>query len=43
MVNGVYIDIFPIDKVSQNRIIRIIDNLLLSIIYTLKISCTWNW
>ena len=38
MINGIFIDIFPIDRVSSNKIIRRIDNLLLSIIKHVKHS-----
>lgn len=40
MKNGVYIDIFPIDKVSSNSIVRWFDNMLLSLISVIKFSCT---
>ena len=40
MKNGAYIDIFPIDKVSSNSIVRWFDNMLLSLISAIKFSCT---
>lgn len=43
MINGIFIDIFPIDRVSSNKIIRRIDNLLLSIIYLVKHSSNPGW
>lgn len=38
--NGVYIDIFPIDRVSSNYLMRWFDNLLIAAISILKYSCT---
>ncbi|WKA53966.1 LicD family protein [Planococcus shixiaomingii] len=43
MKNGVYIDLFPIDKVASNKIIRTLDNLLISAIHLLKYSYTREW
>lgn len=43
MKNGTYIDIFPIDKVSSNKIIRRIDNYLLALILAVKFSYTIEW
>ena len=40
MKNGVYIDIFPIDRVSTNSLIRWFDNMILSLISAVKFSCT---
>ncbi|RIX45867.1 LicD family protein [Paenibacillus nanensis] len=43
MVTGVYIDIFPIDKISSSKFIRVIDNYLISLILSLKYSSTIEW
>lgn len=43
MKHGVYIDIFPIDRVSSNKIIRRLDNLFLAIIKIIKHSYHQEW
>jgi len=43
MKNGVYIDIFPIDRVSSNKMIRWMDNQILSLILAIKYSSTVEW
>ncbi len=43
MKNGVYIDIFPIDRVSSNKVIRWLDNQILSLILAIKYSSTIEW
>jgi lipopolysaccharide cholinephosphotransferase len=43
MKNGPYIDIFPVDRVSSNRLIRWTDNQLLALIYAIKFSYTIEW
>ena len=43
MKNGVFIDVFPIDRVSSNKIIRWMDHLLLTLISIIKCSCTIEW
>lgn len=41
--NGIYIDIFPIDAISDNRFRRKIDNFLVSTIYKVKNSSNILW
>jgi len=43
MKTGVYIDVFPIDRVSSNKLIRKFDNYLITAILALKYSCTFEW
>lgn len=43
MRNGVYIDVFPIDKVPSNKFKRTFDNLLISLIQAIKFSYTIEW
>lgn len=40
MKTGIFIDIFPIDQVSSNKINRTIDNILLTAIHSIKYSYT---
>jgi lipopolysaccharide cholinephosphotransferase len=41
--NGIYIDIFPIDAISNNKLRRKIDNFLVSTIYLIKHSSNILW
>jgi lipopolysaccharide cholinephosphotransferase len=43
MTNGIFIDVFPIDIVSSNKLIRWFDNNIIAGIYVLKFSSTIEW
>lgn len=43
MKNGAFIDVFPIDRISSNRVYRWIDNQLLVFILAIKYSYTVEW
>ena len=43
MKTGVYIDIFPVDRISSNKFIRMIDNWIITAAQTLKYSYTVEW
>lgn len=43
MRSGVYIDVFPIDRVSTNPLKRKLDKALVSLVYFIKVSSNKDW